>query len=82
MGIRVKIDNVESAALQALQRKGELQMAIHTFAFASRDPGGSAAARTIRRTHCDVVAHVDAKARKVYVIGGNVAQAVTANRDR
>jgi hypothetical protein len=42
--------------------------------------GGSAAARTIRRTHCDVVASVDAKARKVYVIGGNVAQSVTAKK--
>jgi len=42
--------------------------------------GGSAAARTVRRTHCDVVASVDAKARKVYVIGGNVAQSVTAKK--
>jgi hypothetical protein len=42
--------------------------------------GGSAAARTIRRTHCDVVASVDAKARKVYVIGGNVVQSVTAKK--
>ena len=42
--------------------------------------GGSAAARTIRRTHCDVVASVDAKARKVYVIGGNVIQSVTAKK--
>jgi hypothetical protein len=41
---------------------------------------GSAAARTVRRTHCDVVASVDAKARKVYVIGGNVAQSVTAKK--
>jgi hypothetical protein len=41
---------------------------------------GSAAARSVRRTHCDVVASVDAKARKVYVIGGNVAQAVTAKK--
>ena len=39
VGIQVKIDNVEAAAFQALQRKGEFQMAIHTFAFASRDPG-------------------------------------------
>jgi len=42
--------------------------------------GGSAAARTVRRTHCDVVASVDAKARKVYVIGGNVLQSVTAKK--
>jgi hypothetical protein len=41
---------------------------------------GSAAARTVRRTHCDVVASVDAKARKVYVIGGNVVQSVTAKK--
>jgi peptide/nickel transport system substrate-binding protein len=39
VGIRVKIDNVEAAAFQQLQRKGDFQMAIHTFAFASRDPG-------------------------------------------
>ena len=37
--IRVKIDNVETAAYQALQRKGEFQMAIHTFGFSNRDPG-------------------------------------------
>jgi hypothetical protein len=42
--------------------------------------GSSAAARTVRRTHCDVVASVDAKTRKVYVIGGNVAQSVTAKK--
>ena len=42
--------------------------------------GGSAAARTVRRTHCDVVASVDVKARKVYVIGGNVVQSVTAKK--
>jgi hypothetical protein len=41
---------------------------------------GTAAARTVRRTHCDVVASVDAKARKVYVIGGNVIQSVTAKK--
>jgi len=41
---------------------------------------GDAAARTVRRTHCDVVAHVDAKARKVYSIGGNVNQAVSARK--
>ena len=42
--------------------------------------GGSAAARSVRRTHCDVVASVDAKARKVYVIGGNVIQSVTVKK--
>lgn len=42
--------------------------------------GGAAEARTIRRTHCEVVAHVDAKARKAYTIGGNVNQSVTARK--
>ena len=37
-------------------------------------------ARSVRRTHCEVVAHVDARARKVYTIGGNVNQAVTARK--
>lgn len=41
---------------------------------------GDATARTVRRTHCDVVAHVDVKARKVYSIGGNVNQAVSARK--
>ena len=41
---------------------------------------GSADARSVRRTHCEVVAHVDARARKVYTIGGNVNQAVTARK--
>jgi hypothetical protein len=36
--------------------------------------------RSVRRTHCDVVAHVDAPARKVYVIGGNINQGITAKR--
>jgi peptide/nickel transport system substrate-binding protein len=39
VGIRVKIDNVELAAHQALQKKGDFQMCIHTFGFATRDPG-------------------------------------------
>jgi Uncharacterized protein conserved in bacteria (DUF2272) len=42
--------------------------------------GGSNRARSIRRTHCEVVAYVDAPARKVYTIGGNVNQAVTARK--
>ena len=42
--------------------------------------GGSSEARTIRRTHCEVVAHVDAQARKMYSIGGNVNQAVSARK--
>ena len=41
---------------------------------------GSADTRSVRRTHCEVVAHVDARARKVYTIGGNVNQAVTARK--
>ena len=41
---------------------------------------GSAQARSVRRTHCEVVAHVDKSARKVYTIGGNVNQAVTARK--
>ena len=36
--------------------------------------------RSVRRTHCEVVAHVDKAARKVYTIGGNVSQAVTARK--
>lgn len=36
--------------------------------------------RSIRRTHCEVVASIDAKARKMYTIGGNVNQAVTARK--
>jgi hypothetical protein len=42
--------------------------------------GGKVEARTIRRTHCEVVAYVDARARKVYTIGGNVNQSVTARK--
>ena len=42
--------------------------------------GGSADARSVRRTHCEVVAYVDARARKMYTIGGNVNQAVTARK--
>jgi hypothetical protein len=36
--------------------------------------------RSVRRAHCDVIAHVDARARKMYVIGGNVYQAVTTRK--
>jgi hypothetical protein len=42
--------------------------------------GGSIDARSVRRTHCEVVAHIDARARKMYTIGGNVNQAVTARK--
>jgi hypothetical protein len=41
---------------------------------------GPPAGRSVRRTHCDVVASVDAKARKMYVIGGNILQSVTAKK--
>lgn len=41
---------------------------------------GKPEARTIRRTHCEVVAHVDARRRKMYTIGGNVNQSVTARQ--
>ena len=41
---------------------------------------GSTDARSVRRTHCDVVAYIDAPARKMYVIGGNVSLAVTAKK--
>jgi hypothetical protein len=37
-------------------------------------------ARTVRHTHCEVVVHVDEPARKVYTIGGNVNQSVTARK--
>jgi hypothetical protein len=36
--------------------------------------------RSVRRTHCDVVASIDAPARKMYVIGGNLLQGVTAKK--
>jgi hypothetical protein len=41
---------------------------------------GSVEARSVRRTHCEVVAHIDAPARKMYTIGGNVNQAVAARK--
>ena len=42
--------------------------------------GGPANAQSIRRSHCEVVVHVDAGARKMYSIGGNVNQAVAARK--
>ena len=42
--------------------------------------GGDPDARSVRRTHCEVVAHIDARARKMYTIGGNVNQAVSARK--
>jgi hypothetical protein len=41
---------------------------------------GGAGTQSVRRTHCEVVAHVDVRARKMYTIGGNVNQAVTARK--
>lgn len=41
---------------------------------------GNSEARSIRSTHCDVVVSVDTGARKLYSIGGNVAQSVTARK--
>jgi hypothetical protein len=41
---------------------------------------GSPDARSIRRSHCEVVAYVDNGARKAYTIGGNVNQAVTTRK--
>jgi hypothetical protein len=40
----------------------------------------SPAKRTVRHTHCEVVARVDGPARKVYTISGNVYQAVSARK--
>jgi hypothetical protein len=44
------------------------------------DLSGGTGKRSVRRTHCEVVAHIDAPARKVYTIGGNVNQAITARK--
>jgi hypothetical protein len=41
---------------------------------------GNPDARSVRRTHCEVVAYVDNGARKIYTIGGNVSQAVTTRK--
>lgn len=37
-------------------------------------------ARSVQRTHCEIVAHIDAPSRKMYTIGGNVLNAVTARK--
>jgi hypothetical protein len=37
-------------------------------------------AYSVRRTHCDVVAFIDKPAKKMYVIGGNVEQAVAVKK--
>jgi hypothetical protein len=41
---------------------------------------GSTDTRSVRRTHCEVVAYIDAPARKMYTVGGNVLQGVTARK--
>jgi len=41
---------------------------------------GSPDARSLRRSHCEVVAYVDKRARKIYTIGGNVNQAVSTRK--
>lgn len=41
---------------------------------------GSTDTRTVRRTHCEVVAYIDPAARKMYTIGGNVNQSITARK--
>jgi hypothetical protein len=41
---------------------------------------GNASAQSVRRTHCEVVAYIDARARKMYTIGGNVNQAVSTRK--
>jgi Uncharacterized protein conserved in bacteria (DUF2272) len=51
--------------------------AVHELIRAELAGGG---ARSVRRTHCEVVVSIDARARKVYTIGGNVNQAVTARK--
>jgi hypothetical protein len=38
---------------------------------------GGTDARTVRKSHCEVVAFVDARKRRMYTIGGNVLQGVT-----
>ncbi len=44
------------------------------------DIASGAKERTIRRSHCDVVAHVDRKAARAYVVGGNVQQSVSVKK--
>ncbi len=36
--------------------------------------------RSVRRTHCDVIAHIDPRAHKMYIISGNVYHAVSARK--
>jgi len=37
-------------------------------------------ARTVRKTHCDIVSYVDVPARKMYVVGGNVYNSITVKK--
>lgn len=37
---------------------------------------------SVTKTHCDVVVHIDEKAAKAYVVGGNVQQSVTVKKLR
>jgi hypothetical protein len=75
----------------ATPRPGDLICAQHEAALAGAgaaavrerirvELGGSPAARSVRHTHCDVVAYIDAPARKMYAISGNVYQAVSARK--
>ena len=41
---------------------------------------GSPDARSVRRSHCEVVGYVDKGARKIYTIGGNVNQGVATRK--
>jgi len=41
---------------------------------------GDPDARTVRKTHCDIVSYVDRPARKMYVIGGNVYNSITVKK--
>jgi len=41
---------------------------------------GNSDTRSVRRTHCDVIAHIDARAHKMYIISGNVYHAVSARK--
>jgi hypothetical protein len=36
--------------------------------------------QSVRRTHCDVVAHIDPRAHKMYIISGNVYHAVSVRK--
>jgi len=44
------------------------------------DLAGGTGAHSVQRTHCEIVAHIDRRARKVYSIGGNDQQGVAAKK--